>query len=148
MRAAQSDRLQFHPRKNNWVGYIFQLNNKKIYHAGDTDFIPEMKEGSIVPAITRVPNISLEEAVKMYEATLKELGTISANELEETAKESDEVGAKLENGEEIYTEGFKKGLKAFKESDALALNVKRDYSGPGMPGIVNVINLEMMLMVI
>ena len=86
----------------------------------------------------------LEEAVKMYEATLKELGTISANELEETAKESDEVGAKLENGEVVYTEGFKKGLKAFKESDALALNVKREYSGPGMPGIVNVINLEMM----
>ena len=35
-----------------------------------TAFIPEMKEGSIVPAITRVPNISLEESVKMeMEAT-------------------------------------------------------------------------------
>ncbi len=30
-----------------------------------TAFIPEMQEGSIVPAITRVPNISLEEAVKI-----------------------------------------------------------------------------------
>ncbi|MBM3200322.1 hypothetical protein FJZ53_05265 [Candidatus Woesearchaeota archaeon] len=86
----------------------------------------------------------LEDAVGMYNATLKELGTISANELEETAKESDEVGAKLEDGEVVYTEGFKQGLKAFKESDALALNVKREYSGPGMPGIVNVINMEMM----
>ncbi|WP_262965498.1 efflux RND transporter permease subunit [Methylobacter psychrophilus] len=28
-------------------------------------FIPEMKEGSIVPAITRMPNISLEESIKM-----------------------------------------------------------------------------------
>ncbi len=38
------DKLQFHPRENNWVGYIFELNGKKIYHAGDTDFIPEMKD--------------------------------------------------------------------------------------------------------
>lgn len=30
-----------------------------------TSFIPEMREGAIVPAITRVPNISLEEAVHM-----------------------------------------------------------------------------------
>ncbi|RZT36415.1 efflux RND transporter permease subunit [Cupriavidus agavae] len=30
-----------------------------------TSFIPEMKEGSIVPAIDRVPNISLEESIKM-----------------------------------------------------------------------------------
>lgn len=34
----------FHPKENNWVGYIFNLNGKKIYHAGDTDFIPEMNE--------------------------------------------------------------------------------------------------------
>jgi len=32
----------FHPKENNWVGYVFELNGKKIYHAGDTDFIPEM----------------------------------------------------------------------------------------------------------
>ena len=37
------ERLSFHPQKNNWVGYIFNLNGKKIYHAGDTDFIDEMK---------------------------------------------------------------------------------------------------------
>lgn len=30
-----------------------------------TAFIPEMKEGSIVPGINRVPNISLEESVRM-----------------------------------------------------------------------------------
>lgn len=32
-----------HPKENNWVGYFFNINEKKIYHAGDTDFIPEMK---------------------------------------------------------------------------------------------------------
>ncbi len=37
------DKLNFHPKSNNWVGYIFELNGNKIYHAGDTDFIEEMK---------------------------------------------------------------------------------------------------------
>lgn len=36
-------REELHPRRNNWVGYIFELNGKKIYHAGDTDFTDEMK---------------------------------------------------------------------------------------------------------
>ncbi|MBI2135862.1 MBL fold metallo-hydrolase [Candidatus Woesearchaeota archaeon] len=33
---------QFHPRKNNWNGYVFKANNQRIYHAGDTDVTPEM----------------------------------------------------------------------------------------------------------
>lgn len=38
------DRLQYHPKGNNWVGYIFSLNNQTVYHAGDTDFIEEMRQ--------------------------------------------------------------------------------------------------------
>lgn len=38
-----AERLSFHPRSNNWVGYILFVNNQKIYHAGDTDFVPEMQ---------------------------------------------------------------------------------------------------------
>lgn len=35
---------QFHPKKNSWVGYIITLSDgRRIYHSGDTDFIPEMK---------------------------------------------------------------------------------------------------------
>jgi len=37
------EKLSFHPQANNWVGYVFTLNGKKIYHAGDTDIIPEME---------------------------------------------------------------------------------------------------------
>jgi len=33
----------FHP-KGFGVGYIITIDGKRIYHAGDTDFIPEMKE--------------------------------------------------------------------------------------------------------
>ncbi|BCM24191.1 efflux RND transporter permease subunit [Methyloradius palustris] len=36
-----------------------------------TSFIPEMKEGSIVPGINRVPNISLEESTKMEMKAMK-----------------------------------------------------------------------------
>lgn len=37
------DKQSFHPKSNNWVGYILHVNNMRIYHAGDTDFIPEMQ---------------------------------------------------------------------------------------------------------
>ena len=33
----------FHPKANNWVGYIFTVDGTRIYLAGDTDRIPEMK---------------------------------------------------------------------------------------------------------
>jgi len=36
-------KLGFHPKQNGWVGYIFNLNGLRIYHAGDTDLIEEMK---------------------------------------------------------------------------------------------------------
>jgi L-ascorbate metabolism protein UlaG (beta-lactamase superfamily) len=45
---------KFHPKENYWVGYIITLTNgQRIYHAGDTDFIPEMK--SIVADIAMMP---------------------------------------------------------------------------------------------
>ena len=34
---------KFHPKENNWVGYILNLNNIKYYIAGDTDIIDESK---------------------------------------------------------------------------------------------------------
>lgn len=39
---AYNTNKQFHPKTNNWVGFIITLNNKRYYHAGDTDKIPEM----------------------------------------------------------------------------------------------------------
>jgi len=34
---------QFHPRKNNWLGFVIELGGKRIYYAGDTDLTEEMK---------------------------------------------------------------------------------------------------------
>lgn len=33
----------FHPKQNNWVGYIIELNKTKYYIAGDTDNIEEIQ---------------------------------------------------------------------------------------------------------
>lgn len=35
---------QFHPKANKWVGYIFTVEGQRVYIAGDTDHIPEMKD--------------------------------------------------------------------------------------------------------
>ena len=41
-----------HPKLNNWLGYIIELASKRIYIAGDTDLIEEMKTlGNIDVAI-------------------------------------------------------------------------------------------------
>lgn len=32
----------FHPKSNGWIGVVITVNGKRIYHAGDTDNIPEM----------------------------------------------------------------------------------------------------------
>lgn len=34
---------EFHPKNEGWVGYVLKLGKVIIYHAGDTDSIPEMK---------------------------------------------------------------------------------------------------------
>ena len=33
---------EFHPRENDWVGYVVDIDGYRIYHSGDTDVIPEM----------------------------------------------------------------------------------------------------------
>ncbi len=38
------EKQNFHPKSNNWVGYLLNVNGMKIYHAGDCDFMPEMRE--------------------------------------------------------------------------------------------------------
>jgi L-ascorbate metabolism protein UlaG (beta-lactamase superfamily) len=37
------ERLQAHPKENNWVGYILTLGSNIYYHAGDTDHLPELE---------------------------------------------------------------------------------------------------------
>ncbi len=56
---------KFHPKSNNWVGYIITLSSgEKIYHAGDADFIPEMR--------TVVADVALLPCGGTYTMTAKE----------------------------------------------------------------------------
>lgn len=41
---SKPDRLEAHPKKNNWVGYILTLAGRTYYHAGDTDHNPELEQ--------------------------------------------------------------------------------------------------------
>ena len=40
---AYNKNKNFHPKENNWVGYIIELNDTKYYIAGDTDNIQEIQ---------------------------------------------------------------------------------------------------------
>jgi len=40
---AYNTNKSFHTREEDWVGYIISIDDVLIYHAGDTDLIPEMK---------------------------------------------------------------------------------------------------------
>lgn len=42
--AAYNLSKDFHPKSNHWIGYILKLSDETtLYHAGDTDFTPEMR---------------------------------------------------------------------------------------------------------
>lgn len=41
---AYTIRKSTHPKSNKWAGTIIESGNKSVYHAGDTERIPEMKE--------------------------------------------------------------------------------------------------------
>jgi Predicted Zn-dependent hydrolases of the beta-lactamase fold len=58
--------MKFH-KKGESLGYLITLNGKTIYHAGDTDFIPEMKElGDVDVALVPIGGtytMDMDEAV-------------------------------------------------------------------------------------
>jgi L-ascorbate metabolism protein UlaG (beta-lactamase superfamily) len=35
---------EFHPKSEGWIGYVVKMGNVVVYHAGDTDSIPEMEK--------------------------------------------------------------------------------------------------------
>jgi len=64
---AYNTNKQFHPKANGWVGYILTVKGQRIYIAGDTDYIPEMKNFKADIALLPVSGtyvMTAEEAVK------------------------------------------------------------------------------------
>jgi L-ascorbate metabolism protein UlaG (beta-lactamase superfamily) len=64
---AYNTNKQFHTKDKGWVGYIFTVEGQRIYIAGDTDHIPEMKNFKVDIAILPVSGtyvMTAEEAIK------------------------------------------------------------------------------------
>ena len=70
-------KTKFHPKENNWTGYILDIGGVKVYHTGDIERMPELK--SVQCDIVLLP-----------------LGqTYTMNSVEEAAEAALDTGAKL-----------------------------------------------------
>jgi L-ascorbate metabolism protein UlaG (beta-lactamase superfamily) len=41
---SRSPGIPYHPKESGHVGFVITLGNQRIYHAGDTDHLPEMAD--------------------------------------------------------------------------------------------------------
>jgi len=65
----RSPGVPFHPKGSGYVGFIVTLDGQRIYHAGDTDHIPEMADlGEIDIALLPVSGIYVMTADEAAEA--------------------------------------------------------------------------------
>ncbi|MBN1104458.1 MAG: MBL fold metallo-hydrolase [Deltaproteobacteria bacterium] len=60
----------FHPRKNGWLGFVVEVDGVRIYHAGDSDFIPEMKNLKVDIALLPVSGTYVMTAEQAVQAAL------------------------------------------------------------------------------
>ena len=60
----------FHPRENKWLGFVVDVEGVKIYHAGDCDFIPEMKDLDVDIAFLPVSGTYVMTSEQAVEAAL------------------------------------------------------------------------------
>jgi L-ascorbate metabolism protein UlaG (beta-lactamase superfamily) len=61
----------FHPKGNNWVGYIVTVDGVRVYHSGDTDVIPEMADVNADVALLPVGGTYTMTARQAAEAVAK-----------------------------------------------------------------------------
>ncbi|NLI77204.1 MAG: MBL fold metallo-hydrolase [Candidatus Riflebacteria bacterium] len=61
----------FHPQGNRWVGYLLTFEGTRIYHAGDTDHIPEMKHIKADIALLPVSGTYVMTATEAVAAALE-----------------------------------------------------------------------------
>jgi L-ascorbate metabolism protein UlaG (beta-lactamase superfamily) len=58
----------FHPKSKNWLGFVVEMDGVRIYHAGDTDVIPEMKDLDVDIALIPVSGTYVMNAAQAIEA--------------------------------------------------------------------------------
>ncbi|MBW1787772.1 MAG: MBL fold metallo-hydrolase [Deltaproteobacteria bacterium] len=60
----------FHPKANDWLGFIVEAEGVRVYHAGDSDFIPEMNDLKVDIALLPVSGTYVMTAEQAVEAAL------------------------------------------------------------------------------
>lgn len=60
----------FHPRARHWLGFIVTMDGVSVYHAGDTDFIPEMSDIRAQVALLPVSGTYTMTAAEAVQAAL------------------------------------------------------------------------------
>ena len=57
----------FHPKENDWLGFVITVMGKRIYYCGDTDLIPEMESISadiVIAPVGGTYTMNAEEAAR------------------------------------------------------------------------------------
>jgi len=67
---AYNTNKDFHPKANGWLGFVLEMDGVRVYHAGDTDFIPEMKDLDVDIALLPVSGTYVMTADEAAEAAL------------------------------------------------------------------------------
>jgi L-ascorbate metabolism protein UlaG (beta-lactamase superfamily) len=67
---AYNTNKEFHPKANGWLGFIIDIDGVRIYHAGDSDFIPEMKTLDVDIALLPVSGTYVMTSDEAVEAAL------------------------------------------------------------------------------
>lgn len=68
--ASYNTNKDFHPKDNDWLGFILEIEGERIYHTGDADFIPEMKEIDTHIALIPVSGTYVMTSSEAVEAAL------------------------------------------------------------------------------
>lgn len=71
---AYNTNKNFHPKEDEKIGFMIEINNLSIYHTGDTDIIPEM--GNVNPDVLLAPVsgtyvMTAQEAIKATNEIIK-----------------------------------------------------------------------------
>ncbi len=67
---AYNTNKDFHPKGKGWLGFIVDIDGVKVYHAGDTDLIPEMNDFNTDIALLPVSGTYVMTADEAVEAAL------------------------------------------------------------------------------
>jgi L-ascorbate metabolism protein UlaG (beta-lactamase superfamily) len=67
---AYNTNKNFHPREKGWLGFVIEIDGVRVYHAGDTDMIPEMKSLKTDIALLPVSGTYVMTADEAIEAAL------------------------------------------------------------------------------